>query len=153
LPPRSVPNNSPVHHSQLFKYATPSPAAFPYFFVDAKSPFFFTTKLGINIAHTLAGLTHLVPIKIPLPTARQIPMILNWGFLGSAALDADADTEAETVALTDADIDEDMLVVQEGDRWNARPNGETLQDRCRKWESGSRSKDHWKIVFGCLRLL
>jgi hypothetical protein len=54
-------------------------------------------------------------------------MILNWGFLGSAALDADADTEAETVALTDADIDEDMLVVQEGDRWNERPERETLQ--------------------------
>jgi len=36
--------------------------------------------------------------------------------LGSAALDADAETEAETVALTDADIEEDMSVVQEYDK-------------------------------------
>lgn len=38
----------PVHHSQLFKYPTPSPAAFPYFLVDAISPFFLTTKLYVN---------------------------------------------------------------------------------------------------------
>jgi hypothetical protein len=37
-------------------------------------------------------------------------MILNCGFLASAALDADAETDAETVALTDADIEDDILV-------------------------------------------
>ena len=35
-------------------------------------------------------------------------MILNWGFLGSGAADADAEIEADTVALTEADIDEDI---------------------------------------------
>jgi hypothetical protein len=37
-------------------------------------------------------------------------MILNCGFLASAVLDADAETDAETVALTDADIEDDILV-------------------------------------------
>lgn len=36
--------------------------------------------------------------------------------MGSAAPDADAETEAETVALTVADIEEDMLIVKEGDK-------------------------------------
>lgn len=39
-------------------------------------------------------------------------MILNCGFLGSAVPDADAEIEAETVALTDADIEEDISGVQ-----------------------------------------
>ena len=36
--------------------------------------------------------------------------------MGSAAPDADAETEAETVALTDADIEEDISVVQEDNK-------------------------------------
>jgi hypothetical protein len=35
----------PVHQSQLFRYACPSPALFPYFAVADSSPFFLTTKL------------------------------------------------------------------------------------------------------------
>ena len=35
-------------------------------------------------------------------------MILNWGFLVSAAADADAEIEADIVALTEADVDEDI---------------------------------------------
>jgi hypothetical protein len=55
-------------------------------------------------------------MKKPLATARQIPMILNWGFLGSAAADADAEMDADTVALTDADIDEDIALNEIGRR-------------------------------------
>jgi hypothetical protein len=52
-------NVSPVHHSQLFKYATPSPAAFPYFLVDAISPFFLTTKLAVLANACLPSWEHL----------------------------------------------------------------------------------------------
>ncbi len=43
------------------------------------------------------SMAHLVPMKNPLPTAKQIPTILNAGLAWSTR--ATAEVEAETVAL------------------------------------------------------
>lgn len=51
---------------------------------------------------------YLAPINRPLPTAREIPIILKFGFLASAAADAEADMLALTVAL--AEIEDDIVM-------------------------------------------
>lgn len=76
----------PVHHSQFFKYACPSPATFPVFAVAASSPFFLTTKL--------------VPIRTPEPRARDTPMILSVTFFFALSADAAAVAAAETADAT-----------------------------------------------------
>ena len=45
-------------------------------------------------------------MNTPLPTAREIPIILKFGFLASAA----ADAEAEILALALAEIEDDIVL-------------------------------------------
>ena len=89
----------PVHQTQLFKYPCPSPVTFPNFAVAINSPFFFTTKLD--------------PMNSPLPTARQIPTILNAGLELVSTRPAAEDDEAAAEALRDAEREvEDDIVNQ-----------------------------------------
>lgn len=69
-----------------------------------------TTPLA-RFQYTLEGSewAYLAPIKIPLPIARQIPMILNVGF----ALSPDTSPAAEAEAEEEAEADSDMTIDQE----------------------------------------
>lgn len=128
----------PVHHSQLLRYAWPSPASLPDFSVDFNRPFFLMTKLehqhrnqgdhpAVTNVCVTCPLTHLVPINKPLPTARHTPTILNvtlfWSSPRPSACEGDADADADIVALALAD--EDMARGRSGDqrkqRWGERP--------------------------------
>lgn len=54
-------------------------------------------------------ISHLDPINSPLPTAKQMPTILNAGFLSPTL--SPADWDAEAVALADIVADVDMIGV------------------------------------------
>lgn len=49
----------PVHHSQLLRYAWPSPASLPDFSVDFKSPFFLMTKLDVSCSIAMKAVVYV----------------------------------------------------------------------------------------------